>query len=561
MSSLWHHDWSASGVDHADVFAKAVQDHGPTGDQEAETVPWAQQWLSPGPVADRFYWDDADVCLLRGPVGSGKTTANLRKPFRRAIGALRSTRDGVRRYKVVIARATYRQLWQTTIPSWFEIMPRSEGQWSGGRGDPVTHRITFSDQHGDIEFIAEFLAFGETASEIQANVRGVQTTDFLLEEADTVDPILFTTAIGRIDRYPSKSHFRGGEYCEAAYPLAQQSYGQINATYNAPEEGNWILPLEGDVDPDNQDDAKLAEIVREAGITINFYRQPGAFEPGAENMENLGTQYYPRQIAIMKAAGSGHDVDRLVHNKIGYLRTGDPVFEKEFNPRVHVADTELEPWRDRPLLIGLDQGFFGAAVLAQFRRPYQWRFYAELWSKERKSARAFGRDLRDLLSSPRFAGMSVGGAFGDMAGEQGNAAGADNETWNAVVSSIARITIDPQMIGSNRIEPRLNVWRAAMEQFEMGEPGLLICPSMKLTIRGLAAKYVWAEELDKAGNRTTKPKKRGVREADVIDAAGYVMLSEALPDGTVDTGGDEPEASGAVYHDEPQQPWSPTDGI
>lgn len=519
MSDFWA---GSTAADPGAWIASNAADAPSTG-SEARGAPWCQEWIAPGPKAEAFYWDDADVCLLRGPVGSGKTTANLRKPFRRALTMPRSVIDGVRRYKVVIARATYRQLWQTTIPSWFEVVPRKMGSWAGGRGDPVTHTIRFEDDHGTVEFVAEFLAFGESPSEIEANVRGVQTTDFLLEEADTVLPILFITAVGRIDRFPAKRHFEG-------YPPEHRSYGQINATYNAPEEGNWILALEGE-ELASEEDRGVAQAIEDAGVEVKFYRQPGAFEPGAENMTNLSASYYPRQIAIMKAAGQGHEVERLVHNRISWRRDGDPVFEDHFNERVHVSAEPMEPWRDRGLLIGLDQGFFGAAVIAQFRPPFQWRFYAEL-VPGRSFARVFGGKLRELLDDdPRFAGMHVAGAWGDMAGEAGNAAGEENQTWNEIVSQAAGIVIEPQMFGGNRVEPRLNAWRAAMDHMAMGQPGLLIDPSCRLLIRGLAAKYVWEKEVDASDNRKTRPKKKGVREADVIDAGGYLLLSEASPDG------------------------------
>lgn len=504
----------------------------PTRPSEARDEPWRQEWTFPGPMAERFYWSDADVCLMRGPVGSGKTTQNMRKPFRRAMTMPRSTIDGVRRYKVVITRPTYRNLWQTTIPSWFEVVPRALGQWAGGRGDPVTHTIEFEDAHGRIEFVAEFLAFGEGPSEIQANMRGVQATDMLMEEADTLDPIVFATAIGRIDRWPAKAHFQGGPVSPEPYPRELQSYGQVNMTYNAPEEGNWILVLEGDTSTASEADRALRQIVAEAGIRIEFFRQPGAFEPGAENLENLGPKYYARQIAVMRAAGRGHDIDRLVHNRIGYIREGDPVFERHFNARVHVAPEPLEPWPDVPLRVGLDQGFFGAAVIAQFRRPYQWRFLAELWFEHSMFARDFGLALRDLLEEdPRFADLPVEGGWGDMAGEAGNAAGAENETWNAIVAEAAGISIVPQTFGANRIEPRLNAYRAALDHMQLGQPGLVIDPACRMLIRGFEAKYVWKEDVDRAGNRTRRPKKQGCREADVIDAGGYVLLSEALPDG------------------------------
>ena len=122
-------------------------------------------------------------------------------------------------------------------------------------------------------------------------------------------------------------------------------------------------------------------------------------------------------------------------------------------------------------------------------------------------------------------------------------------------------------LGGNRIEPRLAVWRAAMDWDAMGEQGLIIDPSCRLLRRGLENDYVWAQEVDKAENRGRIPKKKGCRAADVIDAGGYMMLSESLPDGrpgtadlighnggpTLDDGRGDDRFD--PYRREPEKPW------
>lgn len=495
------------------------------GGAEATKMPTVDVWEPPGPIADAFYWSDADIVGIRGPVGSGKTTAHLRSRFRRAIMMPRSTIDGVRRYKVVIARETYRQLWSTTIPSWWEVMPKAMGKWAGGRGDPVTHTLTFEDEHGPIEFTAEFMAFGSSITEIEANIRGVQTTDLALEEADTVAIAVATKGIGRIDRYPQKKHFAG-------YPPEFQSYGQLSCSYNSPDEDNWtVRVIEGA--SDDLEAKAVRQSLSDEGVEIQFYRQPGFDEQGCENLHNLGPKYYPRQIALMTAEGRGNDVERLVYNRIGYIRAGDPVFKGTaktplYVPNVHKARGELDVIPGEPLRIGLDQGYFGAAVVTQFIRPFQWRFYAELAFKDGSYAPEFGAALKDLLDD-RFRGHAVGDVWCDMAGNAKES--QEDVTWISQVSEASGLEIMPQMLAGNRVEPRLAVWRAAMQWNSFGTQGLLIDPSCKLLLRGLENDYVWNEDADKTTNSGRRPRKKGVRAADVIDAGGYVMLGESLPDG------------------------------
>lgn len=479
----------------------------------------------PGPVAEAYYWSDADIVGICGPVGSGKTTTKMRRKLRRAIMMPWSTIDRVRRYKVLFIRQTYRQLWSTTIPSYLETFPKAMGTWSGGRGDPVTHAIQFEDEDGPIEFTAEFMAFGD---DIVASMRGVQTTDIDLNEADTMPVDILTVGIGRIDRWPGRSHFEG-------LPVHLRSYGQIDCDFNAPDEDNWTYGLFYDEAARTRMAEQLTAALPPGAnpIRIQFFNQPGYGAPGTENLQNLGPAYYPRQIAAMRLAGRGDMIDRLVYNKVVYLRAGDPVFAREFNRRIHVAAEPIEVLPAEPLRIGLDQGFKGAAVIAQFVDGRHWRILAELhFPQERLLAREFGLRLAELLASPRFASARVLGGWGDMAGEHGASQAADeNATWNRLVGTAAGISIRPQRIGTNRIQPRLEAVRAGLEFMHGGQPGLLIDPSCKFLIRGFEARYVWTEETDASGDKRKVPDKR-LTEANVMDALQYLALSEVRGDGT-----------------------------
>lgn len=492
----------------------------------------------PGPIAEAFYWDDSDVVGVQGPVGSGKTTQMMKSRARRAIMMPRSTIDGVRRYKVLFIRETYRQLWSTTIPSYLETFPKELGDWAGGRGDPVTHKILFEDDYGPVEFVAEFMAFGDN---IIASMRGVQTTDIVLNEADTMPVDVLTVGIGRIDRWPGRSHFEG-------LPPALRSYGQIACDFNAPDEDNWAfdvfhntenrekmgkeLTLAMQTDEDARARTEGRDPVPVKPIAIAFHNQPGYGQDGCENLQNLSPSYYPRQIASMRLAGRGDMIDRLVYNKITFLREGEPVFAREFNARIHVSETTIPFETSQPLMIGLDQGFKGAAVVAQMVGFYRWRILAELhYPQERLMAHVFGERLREMLDR-RFPGHRIEAAWGDMAGEHGASQAADeNATWNLMVSRAAGFHIRPQRIGTNRIQPRLEAVRAALEaDLEAGQPGLILDPSCKFLTRAFPARYVWIDEVDKNGDKRKVPNKQ-LTEANVMDALQYLLLGQHRADG------------------------------
>lgn len=478
----------------------------------------------PGPIAEAMYWSNDAVIGIQGPVGSGKTTTVMKSRLRRAIEMPRSAIDGVRRYKVLFIRETYRQLWSTTIPSYLETFPKDLGEWAGGRGDPVTHKIRFEDAHGPIEFIAEFMAFGDN---IVASMRGVQTTDIVLNEMDTMPDDVLMVGIGRIDRFPAREHFAG-------YPAHLRSYGQIVGDFNAPDEENWTFRVFHNTEERERISEELTESLDEGAgeIRIEFYNQPGFGETGCENLQNLSPSYYQRQIATMKLAGRGDMIQRLVHNKITYLRAGDPVFQREFNPRIHVNDGPLEVVRGVPLRIGFDQGFKGAAVIGQFIPPFHWRIYAELhYPRERLMAREFGRRLIELLDQ-RFPNMPIEGGWGDMAGEAGSStAASENHTWNLLVARAAGISIRPQRVGTNRIQPRLEAVRAVLEFMHGGEPGLTMDPGCKFLRAGMEARYVWTDQVGPDGDKRKVPDK-SFTEANVMDALQYLLLSEHRFDGT-----------------------------
>lgn len=486
-------------------------------------IPELTEFSFPGPVAEAYYWDDSSVVAIQGPVGSGKTTTKMRRKLRRAVMMPRSVIDGVRYYKVLFVRETYRQLWATVIPSYLETFPKSLGTWSGGRGDPVRHHIRFADQDGEIDFIAEFMAFGDSVAE---SLRGLQITDLDIGEADTNPLDTLTFGVGRIMRYPAKQHFEG-------YPAEYLSYGQIDCDFNAPDEDNWTFKVFHDEKGRDEIAKQLNASLPDGARAINFafHRQPGYGEPGTENMQNLSPGYYELQIALNKLAGKSDVTSRMVYNRTTYLRAGEPVFSAEFNRRIHVADESLQPDPGLELVFGFDQGFKAAGLIAQFDEPFHWAIFDELhFPKERLMATEFGRRL-DARLSERFSHLRRGDGWGDMAGEAG-ASQATEETanWNRLASKAAGIRIRPQRIGANIIQPRLEAVRAPLEFVQRGRPGLLIHPRCKFLIRGFEARYVWKDEVDANGDKRKVPDK-SLTEANVMDALQYLLLSKHKANG------------------------------
>jgi hypothetical protein len=75
------------------------------------------RYAPPGPVAAAFLDSDAFVAAIRGPIGSGKSTACAIKLLRNTMKQQRLLDGWVRRRSAVI-RNTYPELKTTTIKTW-----------------------------------------------------------------------------------------------------------------------------------------------------------------------------------------------------------------------------------------------------------------------------------------------------------------------------------------------------------------------------------------------------------------------------------------------------------
>src|SRR5262249_55697785 len=150
--------------------------------------------------------------ILNGPVGSGKTTACLVKAV--VLAARQRISHGryatiagvsdplpVRRFKLTVVRDTYRQLWRSTIPSWWKRVPKAVGTWEGAAGGPATHSIDMALGDGTaLEFFIDFAAIGD--HDIEEFMRGYEPTAWYLNEADLLAREVYQWARTRWGRFP-----------------------------------------------------------------------------------------------------------------------------------------------------------------------------------------------------------------------------------------------------------------------------------------------------------------------------------------------------------------------
>lgn len=405
---------------------------------------------SPGPVADAFLLDQSPASVIMGPQGSGKTTTCIKRCL------LRTTRmppwaGGVRRYTVGIFRQTYRQLWDSTIPSWLSVLPKKADNvdWTGSSPNPATHVVRWTDPWGDCELHALFRAFDESAD--PNSMRGAQFTDVYLNEMDTLPEDLFVWLVGRVGRNPVET------------VLGRP--GWIFGDMNAPDVLSWVY----------------RDFIEDLKPGYKLYRQPGGREPGAENLRVVGEAYYARQASIN--AHRPWWVRRMVDNKPGFSRDADLVYP-EFDDVTMRAATPLEVFRELPVVVGSDAGgTTHAAAILQFHGG-QCRVLAEV-IPHRGGATELGEAVAEVLAHPRFAGCEIVAVCDPAAkAAEDTKDGSDRKRLEKAMG----VKVD--LAASNDPNER-HAWLRGFMRVVGGKPMFLLDPSIKAIRRGLNQTYAF----------------------------------------------------------------------
>ncbi|MEM8615370.1 MAG: hypothetical protein AAGF20_00395 [Pseudomonadota bacterium] len=304
----------------------------------------------PGPVAGAFINDLRTTTMLVGPLGSGKTIASMFKSLILAQRQPRSIIDGVRKCKVYHIGKDYKAIWDKVIEAHGQVWPRIQGMttFRGGRGEDAVYTIALNDPKtiafdghpiGRIELVHQFVALANVKIEDWA--KGLKGTGYYLYEMDTLPEEVLDACLSRLWRYADDEW--PDEYGEDNLPPSCV-WGDLNA----PVHGNWLYSKYWGVD--NSD--------------FKMYIQPSGLAPNAENVKNKGRIYWVKLAETFRRTGDDWKVDRFIHVKPGFDRTGKPVFT-QYQPHLHRLVDNVEGDSNLPLVIGVDQGSTPAAVFMQ----------------------------------------------------------------------------------------------------------------------------------------------------------------------------------------------------
>ena len=423
----------------------------------------------PGPVAAAFMASDAFVRGIRGPIGSGKSTACameiVRRTAERAPGP-----DGRRRARWAIVRNTYPELRTTTMKTWFHWFPAALGEFHSE--GPPRHHIRTAD------FDLEVLFLALDRPEDVRKLLSLELTGAWINEARELPKGVLDGLTGRVGRYPS-ARDGGAGWC-----------GIVMDT-NPPDTDHWWY--------------RLAEEERPRGFA--FFAQGPGDGPGAENLANLPPGYYDRA-----ALGKDEAWTRVyVRGEYGFVADGRPVYP-EWRDGLHVG--EAAPLSGIGLVVGLDFGLTPAAVIGQRAPSGQWRWLAELVAED-MGARRFAELLGGLLRG-RFGAHAVE-IWGDPAGV------ARAQTDERTVFDILRAAgLPARPAPANDFTLRREAVAAALTRLVDGRPGLVVDPACRVLRKGMAGAYRFRRLGGADGLARDVPEKN--RFSHVCEAAQYLML-------------------------------------
>lgn len=404
-----------------------------------------------GPVAAAYYYSNAEVSAIMGPVGSAKTSTSMMKIFRHSI-LQAPNHQGIRYTKHTIIRDTYRELSSTTIKSWLGWIPKEFGTWKGGgSGEPASHHIRFKLMNDDsiVDMQVEFMAMGEHNAEDV--LKGLETTTIYINEADLVAQDVISYGRGRIGRYPSKD-------------LGKPSWYGIFADLNAPDEDNYVANM----------------FIYDKPEEFAFFRQPSGLSPDAENLKNLPPNYYQKQMVKQ----TKDYIKRMIKNEIGYSRTGDPVYE-EYSDDIHTSKNPLSPVHGIPLRIGMDAGLTPAAIIGQKMADGQWLILREIIGTG-IGASKFSAELNRVLKD-EFAGCKIASATCDPAANSKSSTDKDEKSWLQIVRNDTELPVQPAP--TNNITPRIECVKGALSRLIDGKPGVMVSPKCSTLRRGFVSGY------------------------------------------------------------------------
>lgn len=433
------------------------------------------------PTIAKFMQSNQRVRVVRGPVGSGKSSGMVMELLRRAFEQAPDPKTGKRRTRFVIVRNTLPQLKTTSMKTIQELLrgiARYEAQSN-----------TFWIEINDVE--SEWIMLPLDTPENVDRLLSLDLTAGWLSELRELPPRILLDVLSRCGRFPSMMN--GGPTW----------YGVVAETNSFSEDSPWNEILENK----NLEGKPLPP-------TWGYWVQPGARDPGAENRENLVPGYYEDLIE----SNTPDWVEQYIDNKISPSLSGEAVFRSSFNRKWHVASTDLLPIPGTLVVVGMDFGRNPSAVVTQIDPRGRLVVLDEAHGESMGVEQFVTTVLRPILAQPKYARLPIG-VVGDPSGIARSQVGEES-----VFHALKRLGFACQPAQTNAIDPRLRAVEKWLLQARDAGPAFLISPHCTTLIAAMASRYRYARKKD--GTLQPVPEKSHPW-SDIADALQYAVLGHS----------------------------------
>jgi hypothetical protein len=392
----------------------------------------------------------------------------------------------IRRTRWAVLRNTYPELKSTTIKTAQEWSPMMEMRWDA----PIQGKMDFwLEDKTRVQCEVYFLALDRPDD--MGKLKGLEITGAWLNEAVEMPKQAFDMAVQRTGRFPPKRD--GGP-----------TWRGVILDTNPPDSDHWWF--------------KVFEEQQNEGWEI--FKQPGGLieekgqylpNPIAENIANLdgGYEYYLRQVA----GKTKEWIKVFLMGQYGTVIDGKPVYP-EYNDDLHCR--EIQPIRDRPLIIGLDYGLTPAAVICQLSPRGQLLVLDELCAEDMGISQ-FARDVLKPHLQTTWNGYGFS-AVGDPAG--GRRAESDEKTC---FMELAEQGIAASPAISNDFLKRRESVAKYLTRLTDGKPTLLVHPRCTRVRKGFMGGYCF-KRLQVAGDKYRDVADKSSLYSHPHDALQYACL-------------------------------------
>ena len=161
------------------------------------------------PTAQLFHKSKANLRLLFGPIGSGKSVACALEILSQAM-QMPACIDGVRRSRVAVIRQTYPELLSTTIKTMMDWLP--EQVTTIKYSAPITISVKIPSMGDGTSMALEIVCLAIDKPADAKKLLSLEISGVWINESREISKTIVDAASGRIGRYPSANMLGGQIY-------------------------------------------------------------------------------------------------------------------------------------------------------------------------------------------------------------------------------------------------------------------------------------------------------------------------------------------------------------